>query len=91
LPVTNMGVLAEVAATGAAHIDRAFSAGAWRAGRLSAVAFAFRSREGFEVAAEIVQPHIPDGVDAVADVVASAIASAAQHGGPLVGVRLAPE
>jgi len=83
-PVTNKDVLAEVAATEAAHIDRAVSAGAWRAGRLAAVAFAFRSREGFEVVAETVRPNTPGGVDAVADVIALVIASAGQRGESLV-------
>lgn len=83
-PVTNNSLLAEVAALEVAGADRSGSAGAWRAGRLAAVAFAFRTGEGFEVVAETIQPDTPDGVAAVAEVVAMVIASAGQLDGALL-------
>lgn len=82
--VTNNDLLLEVAAMEAAEVNRACSAGTWVDGRLSAVAFAFPSAEGFEVVAETMRHGETNGIDAVADAVAMVLRSVASVGGRAV-------
>ena len=83
-PVTNKDLLLEVAAMEAAEVDRACSAGTWVDGRLSAVAFAFPSAQGFEVVAETMRPGEANGIDAVANAVALVLRSVASVSGSAV-------